>query len=95
MALVCMTCMEMFGSGHRIGMDVPIRTVVRGVIRARAVWFVVVAGATARATSGRRSATATARRAAAAVAVFAFARLFNPRCLSTHESKRPQSQNSL
>ena len=70
--------MEIFGNGLLIGMGVPIRTVVRGVIRARAVWFVVVAGATARTTSGRRTAATTARRAAPTISVFAFTRPFNP-----------------
>ena len=50
--------METFGSGLQIGMDVPIRTVVRGVIRVLPVflvWYVVVTGTSTRTNSCRRT----------------------------------------
>ena len=77
MDLDCMTCTEIFGSGRPIGMDVPIRTVVRGVLRIIAVCFVVVSGAIAHTTLGRRTASETARRLGVTLTVFDFARSFN------------------
>ena len=73
MDLVCMTCMEIFGSGLQIGMGVHIRTVVRGVIQVLTVCFVVVAGTTPRAPSGRRAGAAASRRTATSISVFDFA----------------------
>ena len=48
MVLDYMICMVTRGNGLLIGMDVRIRTVVRGVIRVLAVCIVVVAGAAPR-----------------------------------------------
>ena len=87
-----MTCMEILGSGLPIGMDVRIRTVVRGVIRVRPVCFVVVPGATPRAASGRRTGATTTRRTATTLTVFDFARSLIPRLYSTQEFIMPKKQ---
>ena len=46
MDLDCLICMEIFLNGLQTGTDVPIRTVVHGVVRVLFVCFVVVAGVT-------------------------------------------------
>ena len=92
MDLDCITCMETCLSGLQIGMDVRIRTVVRGVIRVLTVCFVVVSGTTTRTASGRRTGTETARRAGPPPTVFDFARSLIPRLYSTQELIMPKKQ---
>ena len=82
--------METLGNGLPIGGGVPIRTVVRGVIRVLPVCIVVVSGTATRTASGRRTGADTTRGTEDTLAVFGFANSSIPRLYSTQEFTMPK-----
>ena len=65
-----MTCLAMYGSGARIGMEITLKAaflILRGLKMARCVLFAVAVGRASRPTAGRRC--AGARPAAAATSL--------------------------